>query len=312
MANEAPFFNPSFTNYASNLGDINSLVSSSKSTPLFPSAPATEAPAPVTNEVAEATVSGTTKVTVTEAQPTRGVTPAPTEDKFKNPSDIYRNGNGGGMFDRSRVLGEDVEDDISYLTLFENNGGGKEIVSSYSRFFLQNVAEADQEKYQVIETFAGFYAFFYGKRPAVYRYSGLLLSDVNFRWNNDFKFMYENYFRGTKAVERNAQVLIYHDSRLVTGFPLSFSAQQGADLTKGMPFSMDVLVVDHIPIKFSVDAAALLAREQSKLADSAERIKQYMNHIKKRPSPELVKMLEGLKRGQPPVVMELSARGNIA
>src|ERR1019366_7308331 len=82
-----------------------------------------------------------------------------------------------------------------------NNKTETKIVNAYSRFFLQGVTEAEQEKYQLVETFTGFYAFFYGKRPPIYRYTGTLLADPIYRWNNDMKFMYENYFRGSRATE---------------------------------------------------------------------------------------------------------------
>lgn len=145
---------------------------------------------------------------------------------------------------------------------------GKTIINAYSRFFLQAVSESEQEKYQVVETFTGYYAFFFGKRPPIYRYSGLLISDENYRWNNDFKFVYENFFRGTAATELQAEVLINYDGRLVTGFPLSLTMQQEALNDKSIPFSMDLLVVSHQTLKYSKDLSTLLGSSLEKLAAS--------------------------------------------
>jgi hypothetical protein len=142
---------------------------------------------------------------------------------------------------------------------------GVTFINAYTRFFLQAVTEAEQEKYQIVETFTGFYSFFFGKRPPIYRYSGVLLSDPNYRWNNDFKFVYENFFRGTSAVEFAAEVIMAYNGRVITGFPLSLTMSQEAANDKGMPFSMDLLVVSHDVI-LSQDVAAVLAAKQLELS----------------------------------------------
>lgn len=192
-----------------------------------------------------------TQVRPIGAQPTSTEVDNGTADDFA--VDAYRSGGGSGEIANPRAL-DDGEEQIANMTLA---AGDENIISAYSRFFLQSVTEGEQEKYQIVETFTSFYAFFYGKRPAVYRYAGLLLNDENFKWNNDFKFVYENYFRGTRAVELQGQVIMQYDGRLVTGFPLSFTMQQEAMNPKGIPFAMDVLVTDHITLNFSKDIAAL-------------------------------------------------------
>jgi hypothetical protein len=164
---------------------------------------------------------------------------------------------------------------IPALTL-TNGSKQTDLISNYSRFFLENVSEVEQEKYQIVETFTGYYAFFYGKRPPIYRYSGVLLSDSIYRWNNDFKFVYENYFRGTRATELGAEVLIVYDGRQISGFPLGLSMQQDAVNEKGMPFSIDMLVVDHKTLKFSNDIASFLQDQQSRLATTRANLKKYL------------------------------------
>jgi len=183
------------------------------------------------------------------------------------------------------TLASNDEEQIATMTLTQpvasssTNGGvvtstslvGATFINAYTRFFLQGVTEAEQEKYQVVETFTGFYTFFYGKRPPIYRYSGLLLSDPNYRWNNDFKYVYENFFRGTSAVEFAAEVIMTYNGRVITGFPLSLTMQQEAANDKGMPFSMDLLVVSHDVI-LSSDISDLLQQKQIQLA-------QYRNAV---------------------------------
>lgn len=205
-----------------------------------------------------------------EGQPNNTPTDDPNSDFFA--IDTYRNGAPGGT-DPEQINGRtlsDEDENIASLTLVGNDQ--TTIVDSYSRFFLQAISEVEQEKYQVVETFTGFYAFFYGKRPPIYRYSGLLLADKNYRWNNDFKFVYENYFRGTRAVEFNAEVTLTYPGRIIVGFPLSLSMQQDAIVDKGIPFSIDILVVDHQLVNFSIDLADLIEQAADELAQTKAQI----------------------------------------
>jgi hypothetical protein len=153
------------------------------------------------------------------------------------------------------------------------------IISAYSRFFLQNVQEAEQEKLQIVETFTAFYVFFYGKKPPVYRYSGMLLNDENHKWTNDMKFFYENYFRGTKSVELGAQAVMSYDGAIVSGFLIDMSVGKSADLDKGAPFSFSMVVTDHTPAYFSADIDDLINAAQTALANQAAIIQQQLAAI---------------------------------
>lgn len=244
-----------------------------------------------------------------QAQPSR------TPDRKTEPAtlerDSYRYGGGPGgnaasigpptdpskdNLNSPRVTG-DVEDKIASLSLYANvsndlqkqlskvaTTGGNfigNVVSSYSRFFLQNVTEQDQEKMQVVETFTAFYVFFYGRRPRVYNYTGLLMNDPNHKWTNDLSFFYENFFRGTKAVEINAQAVISYDGKLVSGFLINLAMQRDAMSPKGVPFSFQVIVIDDIPVSFSQDITALIANKTQYIAKVAANIKSQKELIAK-------------------------------
>lgn len=211
-----------------------------------------------------------TEVKPIEAQPSEVETDDPDPATFD--SDGYRRGVSGGdsselVNPRTLSINEGDEEQIASLTLRTTDSKQTEIISTYTRFFLQSAVEAEQEKYQLIETFTSFYVFFYGKRPPIYRYAGTLISDPIYRWNNDFKFVYENYFRGTRATEFNSEVILQYDGRIITGFPLNLTMQQDAMNDKGIPFAMDLLVVSHTPIKFSTDIAALIDIKKRELED---------------------------------------------
>ena len=187
-------------------------------------------------------------------------------NELQNPLTLQGNGN-PQPFTGDETLAfmalQIVPPQISGQTASSAQQIGQTIINNYARFFLQSVSEPEQEKYQVVETFTGFYAFFYGKRPPIYRFSGTLLNDTVYRWNNDMKYIYENFFRGTSATQLNAEVVINYDGRAVTGFPLNLVMQQEAMNDKGMPFSMDVLVINYSPLTLSQDVAGLLAQAKS-------------------------------------------------
>ena len=154
-----------------------------------------------------------------------------------------------------------------------------DVLSAYSRFFLERVSEAQTEKFQIVETFTAFYTFFYGKRPPIYTFQGTLLNDQNHKWTNDLMFYYENFLRGTRAVELNAQAVLAYDGRFVSGFLLNLNIQQNATIHKGASFSVDVLVTDHRQLYLSADIDTLLANSQAQLAAAQAQINQQISGI---------------------------------
>lgn len=169
----------------------------------------------------------------------------------------------------SRQLGEPDEDTPASLAI--TGYDGTEIIEGYSSFFLQSVSEAEQEKYQVVETFTAYYVFFYGKRPPIYRYSGMLLNDPDNNWMNTFRFLYENYFRGTASSDLGAQAVLTYDKRAVSGFLLGLNIQQEASSDKGVPFSFDMLVISHDLVGFSTDFDQFIQTQQERLAELRSR-----------------------------------------
>jgi len=202
--------------------------------------------------------------------------------------DAFRNGgvtNPAGtdplIFDR--VLSDDVsdEDAASIWITAQTGSNPTDFVSAYGRFFLTDFSEPEQEKFQVVETFTAFYVYFYGRKPAFYRYSGILLNDPNFRWTNDFRFMYDNYFSGTAAADLDATALIQYDGKQVSCMVVGMSIQQNSSNPKGCPFSIDVLVLDYTINQFSSDIAGLIAQKQADLVAQKATIAAQMAQINK-------------------------------
>jgi LysM repeat protein len=235
------------------------------------------------------------EATPTPAQP--GNTPKKGFNLPDLASDAYRYGNssidgadGKDPLVLPRVLGEEADKTASISISTQISGALQgsvdsdslptgDIIDSYSRFLLESVREAQLEKYQIVETFTAFYTFFYGKRPSIYSFSGTLLNDSNHKWTNDFMFFYENFFRGTRAVEMNSQALIAYDGRLVSGFILDINIMQNATLNKGAQFSMNVLITDHATLSYSTDIDSLIASAKQELLTRAQTINNQIASI---------------------------------
>jgi len=119
-----------------------------------------------------------------------------------------------------------------------------DIIPEYTKFFLETMSESYDEKYQFIETFGETYAFFYGERPKVFTFSGYLLNLSNYNWLNEFTYFYDKFWRGTKAVSRDAQVYMNYNYQQISGYVLNMRINLQAATDKAAPFSISVFVTD--------------------------------------------------------------------
>lgn len=116
------------------------------------------------------------------------------------------------------------------------------VIPPYTKFFLETVVEDRVEKTQIIETFGEFIAFFFGRRPEVYNFSGRLLNTKNHDWKNDFQEMYDYFLRGTKAVENNAAVFVQYDDVMAEGFLINCHLEYHGVSNNECPFSFAMLI----------------------------------------------------------------------
>lgn len=124
----------------------------------------------------------------------------------------------------------------------------KNVIPPYTKFFLESVSESRVEKAQVIETFGAFIAFFFGRRPEVYQFGGRLLNTKNHDWKNDFQETYDNFLRGTKAVENGATVFIQYDDVVAEGFLMNCNVEYSGVANNECPFSFSMLVTNRAPV----------------------------------------------------------------
>jgi hypothetical protein len=110
----------------------------------------------------------------------------------------------------------------------------------YTNFLLQGVRQSRNEKSQLIETFGETYVYFHGERPVIYTFSGTLINTFDFNWEAEWEYNYENYLRGTKCVQNNAQVIMAWDDTLVSGYILGFESSKSSEQPGQVPVTFQM------------------------------------------------------------------------
>lgn len=190
------------------------------------------------------------------------------------PADFYRFGNnairaaeGGNELDVGAIQSKQLDDFgegntrgqdslASIRLLGPANSRTKErrdLIPKFTKFMLQSVQEAHVERHQVVETFGEFFTFFYGERPPIYNFSGTMVNSKIHNWLSDFMFYYENFLRGTRAVENNATIVLTYGGRQIEGFILNTSNNTQAVTDKGVGITFQVLVIDRKILSLSAD-----------------------------------------------------------
>ena len=157
-----------------------------------------------------------------------------------------------------RFLQDQEHEEVASLRLLgkakdNSKGADIDLIPPYSKFFLEGYQEGHMERSQVVETFGEFYAFFFGERPPVYTFSGTLLNTKDINWKEDFMFYYDNFLRGTKAVEYQARVVLTYNLSQVEGYIMGVNTQAQASNDKGVGVSFQMLVTKRRSMKLSVD-----------------------------------------------------------
>lgn len=132
----------------------------------------------------------------------------------------------------------------TYATLQLVEAGKLEAEPKYTfeEFLLQQVQEAAQEKYQLVETFGETVGFFFGARPKVYSYSGTLMNTEDYPWRDNWKRFYETKLRGTKLVEQKRRAYLTYDYVLREGYILSMSMSDMSAKNNSVDFSFVMFI----------------------------------------------------------------------
>jgi len=122
------------------------------------------------------------------------------------------------------------------------------LIPPNTKFFLEQVQENREEKVQIIDTFGEWIAFFFGRRPEIYSYSGTLLNAKNHDWKNEFQQNYDYFLRGSQAVKNRATIIMQYDDVVVEGYMLNSTITQAAVADNAVPFQFNLLVINRSPL----------------------------------------------------------------
>lgn len=132
----------------------------------------------------------------------------------------------------------------------------------YTNFILQQVTEDRMEKHQIVETFGDAYVFFFGENPRFLLCSAILINSLDFNWEAEWWFNYDNYLRGTKLVELGARCYMFWDDTIVEGYMLNAQSVKLSDqpMTVTLQFrffvtkyqNVSLVNVEQYPIRSSV------------------------------------------------------------
>jgi hypothetical protein len=136
----------------------------------------------------------------------------------------------------------------------------------FDKFSLQSVAEGDDERYQLHETFESATLFMFGRRPRIWTYQGIVLNgkrppipaflngEANksaresylLRYNMDFANellrRYEKYYRGTATVDMNARAYVLYDDTVVEGTMLNMIAVRNTTIPGAVNVTFSIVV----------------------------------------------------------------------
>lgn len=147
-----------------------------------------------------------------------------------------------------RLIQRRMPDEVAAVNPMEKNVPWVNIIPPNTKFFLENVTENREEKVQVVDTFGQWVAYFFGRKPEVYSFSGTLLNAKNHDWKNEFQENYDYFLRGSEAVRRRATMVIQYDDVIVEGYMLNCQLSLSGASDKAAPFAFSLLVINRSPI----------------------------------------------------------------
>lgn len=117
--------------------------------------------------------------------------------------------------------------------------------SSFTANFLVNsVSETRAEKSQPVPTFGHDYIYFFGQQPKIVNFNCTLLNSENFRWEEEWWYNYEHYFRGTKLAAESRMIRLVVDETVIYGYMTNCTASKDSQNPHVVPISFSIHVTD--------------------------------------------------------------------
>jgi len=123
----------------------------------------------------------------------------------------------------------------------------KEEERSYKRgyidFLLQRAEENFQEKFQISELQGDNYtAFFFGQKPPIFNYTGILLNTMQDDWRKAMTLAYLHLLRGTQLAKHKLVMALAYDEMVVIGSMINMSQIFTSDRQIASDFTFSILV----------------------------------------------------------------------
>lgn len=132
---------------------------------------------------------------------------------------------------------------LVWLTEMNGRLSGEKYYGLFNNFSLLSVSESSDQIVKIHQNFSGNWsAFFLGKKPQVFTFSGFFVDSREYPYYQEFMMAYEQYLAGRKCVERKMRMKIMYDGKIVDGYILNIMTSITADTIMMKQFSFSVLV----------------------------------------------------------------------
>lgn len=156
---------------------------------------------------------------------------------------------------RRPLMGYEIkEDTYATMTVLDStqrpiplldSSGPDGIGFNYANILLVSMAESRAEKSQIVETFGEDYIFFFGERPRIIQFNGIVLNTNDFNWKSEFWANYEKTFRGTRLLEKDARMYITIDDIVIEGYMMQAQQVGSADNPYHLPITFQFFVTNY-------------------------------------------------------------------
>lgn len=142
------------------------------------------------------------------------------------------------------------------ITVLDASGFGRRVfnssaheevkVSFTTNFLLQNVSIPRTEKFQPVPTFGPTYGFFFGEHPVIIQANAILVDSEDFPWALEWWANYDEYFRGTRLVDRDIRLYFEYEDFILGGYLITSQMLKDTQDQHKVPmtFSMWVTEID--------------------------------------------------------------------
>lgn len=121
--------------------------------------------------------------------------------------------------------------------------GGSRGHTGYIDFLLTSAQESFEEKLQIVDVVGDNYvAYFFGQRPPLFSYQGVLMNTQQDDWRLAMLLMYQHIIRGTQLARRNTMVTLAYDNLAVTGALVNMTQVLTAEMQMASQFNFQLLV----------------------------------------------------------------------